>query len=105
MSIAEARQLASETLALRRKHEHASALDVLDLVMKDRCQQLPDFGDLALPPAPFALVVAEALDPGMSVDEWALMTGFRADSTLRQAMLDIWATEVWPKFMRRYGLG
>jgi hypothetical protein len=105
MSTVEAQMLATETLTLCRAHAHKPALDVLDLVMKDRRHRLPEFGELALPPAPFALVVAEALDGGMTADEWALMTGFRADPALRTAVLDLWAAEVWPRFVQRYGVG
>ena len=104
MSTPEAQKLATETLTLRRSHVHAPALDVLDLVMKGR-QQLPDFGDLALPPRPFALMVAEAFDRGMSVDDWALMTGSRADPQLRTTLLGIFASEVWPRFVQRYSTG
>ena len=104
MSTPEARKLAAVTQTLRRSRVDAPALDVLDLVMKDRRRQLPDFGDLALPPAPFALTVAEAFDRGMSVDDWALMTGSLADPTLRTAVLGIFASEVWPRFVQRYGL-
>jgi len=103
MSTTETRKLDAETLTLRRSRADAPALDVLDLVMKDR-RQLPDFGDLALPPAPFALTVAEAFDRGMSVDDWALMTGSLAEPTLRTAVLGIFASEVWPRFVQRYSL-
>ena len=105
MSSVEAQMLATETLTLCRTHVHTPVLDVLDLVMKDRQHRLPDFGELALPPAPFALVVVEALDRGMAADEWALMTGFRADPVLRTAVLDLWAADVWPRFVQRYGVG
>lgn len=102
MSTPEARKLDAETLTVRRSRTDAPALDVLDLVMKDR-RRLPDFGDLAPPPAPFALTVAEAFDRGMSVDDWALMTGSLAEPTLRSAVLGIFASEVWPRFVQRYG--
>lgn len=105
MSTVEAQRLATETLTLCRTHAQTPALDVLDLVMKSHHHQLPEFGELALPPAPFALVVAEALDRGMTADEWALMTGSRADPVLRTAVLDLWAAEVWPRFLQRYGVG
>lgn len=104
MSTPEARKLDAETLALRRTRADAPALEVLDLMMKYRQRQMPDFGDLALPPAPFALTVAEAFDRGMSVDDWALMTGSLAEPTLRTAVLGIFASEVWPRFVQRYSL-
>ena len=104
MSAAEARKIATEAVTLRKSHAHAPALDVLDLVMKGH-HELPDFGDLALPPRPFALMVAEAFDRGMSVDDWALMTGSRADPQLRTALLGIFASDVWPRFVQRYSPG
>jgi hypothetical protein len=79
MSTSEAHKIATEAVALRRSHAHAPALDVLDLVMTDRHHRVYEFGDLALPPAPFALVVAEAFDRGMTVDEWARWTVPPAD--------------------------
>ena len=48
-------------MALRASHAHASAADVLDLVMQGRQYRLVDFGDHMLPPAPFALLVAEVV--------------------------------------------
>jgi hypothetical protein len=50
-------------------------------------------------------MVAEAFDRGMSVDDWALMTGSRADPQLRTALLGIYASEVWPRFVQRYSPG
>jgi len=103
MSSAEAQKLTAEVMTVCRSHSHAPAIDVLDLVMKGR-RPLPAFGDLALPPAPFALVVAEAFDCGMSVDEWRRWTVPPADPVLSAAMLVVWANEVWPKFVGRYGV-
>lgn len=104
MSAAEAQKLVAEVLTVRRSHPHAPALDVLDLVMKGR-HQLPDIDDIALPPAPFALVVAEAFDRCFAKDEWARWTIPPADPALSAAMLFAWRTEVWPKFVERYSLG
>ena len=105
MTDAEAVKIAADAVTLRRSHAHAPALDVLDLVMTHHRHQRLDFGDLATPPAPFALVVAEAFDQGMTVDEWARWTVPPADPVLSAAMLAVWVGEVWPKFVQRYGAG
>lgn len=103
MSAAEAQKLVAEVLEVRRSHPHAPALAALDLVMKGR-GQLPDIDDIAPPPAPFALVVAEAFDRCFAKDEWARWTIPPADPALSAAMQVVWAAEVWPKFVQRYGL-
>jgi hypothetical protein len=82
MSTPEAQKIATEAVTLRKSHAHAPALDILDLVMKHHHHRCFDFGDLATPPAPFALVVAEAFDQGMTVDEWARWTIPPADPVL-----------------------
>lgn len=76
MPTAAAQKLAAEVLTVRRSHPHVPALDVLDLVMKGG-RQLPESDDVAPPPAPFALVVAEAFDRGMTADEWRQWTSRR----------------------------
>ena len=63
-----------------------------------------DFGGLALPPAPLALLVAEALDGGMLASDWAGLWRATSNPKLRPLLLDIWADEVWPKFVVRYSL-
>jgi hypothetical protein len=86
MPTAESHKIAVGAVTLRRSHSHAPALDVLDLVMTYRHHRGYDFGDLALPPAPFALVVAEAFDRGMTVNEWAKWTVPPADPALIAAI-------------------
>ncbi|HEX6017068.1 MAG TPA: hypothetical protein VFZ28_03110 [Burkholderiaceae bacterium] len=96
--------IVNESLALRRSHAHASAADVLDLVMQGRQGRLLDFGDQMLPPAPFALLVAEAMGDHMSADEWEAFTGPKADASLRATLQLQYALNVWPKFLERYGI-
>jgi hypothetical protein len=92
----------TESLALRASHAHASATDVLDLVMQGRQYRLVDFGDHMLPPAPFALLVAEAVGDHMSAAEWEAFTGPKADASLRATLQLQYALNVWPKFLERY---
>lgn len=97
--------IVSEALALRTSHAHAPAADVLDLVMRGRQYRLVDFGDHMLPPAPFALLVAEAVGDHMSPAEWEAFTGPAADASLRATLQLQFALNVWPKFLERYCVG
>lgn len=96
--------IVNESLALRKSHAHASAADVLDLVMQGRQQRSIDFGDHMLPPAPFALLVAEAMGDHMSAAEWEAFTGPKADAGLRATLQLQYALNVWPKFLERYAI-
>ena len=97
--------IVNEALALRTSHGHASAQDVLDLVMQGRQNRLLDFGEQMLPPAPFALLVAEAMGDHMSPAEWEAFTGPKADANLRSTLQLQFALNVWPKFLQRYHVG
>jgi hypothetical protein len=97
--------IVQESLALRASHGHASAEDVMDLVMQGRQYRLVDFGEHMLPPAPFALLVAEAMDDHMSPAEWEAFTGPKADANLRATLQLQFALNVWPKFLQRYNIG
>lgn len=96
--------IVSTALALRRSHPVAPPLDVLDLVMQGRCAVPADFGADGLPPAPFALLVADALDSAMTPEEWRVWTAHDADPRLRAGLLEIWRAEVWPRFVSRFDL-
>ncbi|HQC95193.1 MAG TPA: hypothetical protein PK306_05755 [Aquabacterium sp.] len=91
-------------LALRRSHMAAQALDLLDLAMRRYQGKSTDFGDDGLPPAPFALLVAEAIDTAMTPAEWAAWTALDADAQLRAGLLAVWRSEVWPRFTTRFRL-
>jgi hypothetical protein len=97
--------IVNEALALRTSHGHASAQAVLDLVMQGRQNRLLDFGEQMLPPAPFALLVAEAMGDHMSPAEWEAFTGPKADANLRSTLQLQFALNVWPKFLQRYHVG
>ncbi|HET7526873.1 MAG TPA: hypothetical protein VFK10_13110 [Burkholderiaceae bacterium] len=96
--------IVSESLALRVSHPHASAADVLDLVMQGRQYRLLDFGEHMLPPSAFALLVAEAMGDHMSPAEWETFTGPNADASLRATLQLQYALNVWPKFLERYSV-
>jgi hypothetical protein len=97
--------IVNEALSLRISHAHAGALDVLDLVMQGRQDRLLDFGEHMLPPAAFALLIAEAVGDHMSAAEWEAFTGPRADASLRSTLQLQYALNVWPKFLQRYHIG
>ena len=96
--------IANEALALRVSHPHAPALDVLDLVMNRRSPWLEDFLECVVPPAPLALLVAEAVDDCMTTADWRGPTGPNTDPRVRDALVQLYRESVWPKFVRRYGL-
>lgn len=100
-----AQAIVNESLALRASHAHAPAADVLDLVMQGRQYRLIDFGEHLLPPAAFALLVAEAVGDHMSATEWETFTGPKADASLRATLQLQYALNVWPKFLERYSVG
>lgn len=98
-----ASQLIAEALALRRSHAHAPAVDVLDLVLKGRGVWLEDFFEYMVPPAPFALLVAEAVDDCMNPMEWKALTDPTSDACVRDALVQLYRESVWLKFVGRYG--
>lgn len=94
-------QIVATVLNLRQSHPRASASDVLDFATRGQNLQGLDFGQHACPPDPFALIVADAMADAMAPGEWSAMTGPRADPALASALLEIWRTEVWPRFIAR----
>jgi hypothetical protein len=97
-------EIVSEALALRASHPHAPAADVLDLVMKGRMPWLEDFFEFMVPPAPFALPVAEAVGDVSPAAEWRALTSPAADERVRDAMQRMYVETVRARFVRRYGL-
>jgi hypothetical protein len=96
--------VATAAAALRRSHPHVTARQLLDLVLDQRTGAVADFGAAIAPGHPFALLVAEAFDRGMSPDEWAAWTSPGADPLLVTALLQVWHSEVLPRFAAAYGL-
>jgi hypothetical protein len=95
--------LVDEALALRNSHPHAPAVEVLDLVIKGRGVWLEDLFPHMVPPSPFALLVAEAMEDCMTAGEWQAFTGPNADERLRDEMRRQYEEAVLPKFVIRYG--
>lgn len=96
--------VARALLLLRRQEPRLPAVQVLDEVMRGRSGRWIDFRDLAIPPEPFALLVAEAFDAGMLPCDWAGLLRPGCPLRVRELLLQIWANEVWPKFRVRYSL-
>lgn len=97
-------EIVVEALLLRKAHPSWSAMDVLDQAMRTRYGRRIDFGDLAKPPAPFAMLVADALDTGMLASDWEGLWQFNSHGKVRPFLLQLFADEVWPKFVVRYSL-
>lgn len=91
-----ARAIVSRCLSLRVSHPAAPALDTLDIVMQGRQGQRLDFGGLGIPPAAFALVVADALDCGMIMQDWKALLGPQIDPAIRATLMQVWRDEVCP---------
>ena len=97
-------QIVAQALLLRRSDPTRPALDVLDEVMQPHRRRPVEFGDLIDLPSPFALLIAEAFDTGMCVEDWAGLWRGNGHPKIRGFLLNLWADEVWPKFRVRYGL-
>jgi len=95
--------IVNEALARRNSHPQALAVDVPDLPVRGREYWLEDFFDHMVPPSPFALLVAEAVDDCMTAAEWRGMTGPNADPRVRDTLVQIYRESVSPKFGRRHG--
>ncbi|MBI5721415.1 MAG: hypothetical protein HZC37_27410 [Burkholderiales bacterium] len=101
MATPAARAIVAQCLAHRVAGPATPWRDSLDLVMHGHGVKAEDFGRDAIPPAPFALVIAAAFDAGRA-QTWFRMAA--ADRTEQAALLTLWAREVWPWFVSRYGL-
>ena len=97
-------RIVAGALLIRRQHPCFPALDLLDKVMGQWRGQHIDFGDLAVPPAPFATLIAEALDGGMQASDWEGLWRCNEKPEIRAILLKLWMLEVWPKFRNRYNL-
>lgn len=95
-----AQQIVDAALAVRRSHPTVPALDVLDLAMQGQRGTDPDFdgpaGDATVPPAPFALLLRDAFDPGFPEAELATRQGWAS-----QGAADRWEA-VLDRFAQRY---
>lgn len=96
--------VARAAVALRESHPQVAALEVLDVVLRHGTGRLADFGDVLQPATPFGAIVAEAFDTGMAAQDWSLAVHPNSPPALVAALLQVWASEVLPKFAGRYGL-
>ena len=96
--------IVAEARTLRNSQPVLPAGQVLDHVMRGRYGRRIDFGVLATPPSPFALLVAEAFDGGMLASDWASLWRCNSHPKVRATLLQIWTDEVWPRFVVRYSL-
>jgi hypothetical protein len=97
-------EIVAEALLLRRQQPQLSAEQVLDQVMRGRYGKHIDFGELAVPPSPFAYLVAEALDGGMERSDWEGLWRGNCRPEVRPFLVKLFAEDVWPKFVVRYSL-
>jgi hypothetical protein len=93
-----------EALTLRKEQPQLPAVEVLDHVMRGHFGSQINFDDLATPPAPFALLIAEAFDRGMQASDWAGLWRGNEHPQIRPYLLSVWRDEIWPIFMVRYSL-
>ena len=97
-------RIVAGALLLRKRYPYFPALDLLDKVMDEWRGQHVDFGELATPPAPFACLIADALDGGMQASDWEGLWRGNPKLEIREVLLKLWMDEVWPKFRKRYNL-
>ena len=96
-------EVVAEAQVPRNSRPDLPAVAVLDQVMRGRYGRKIDFGSLATPPPPFSLLVADALDC-MPPSDWEGLWRRNSHNKVRPFLLKLWADEVWPKFVVRYGL-
>lgn len=96
--------LARAAVVLRSSNPQASALEVLDACFRQRTGRISDFGQAVEPGEPFALLISEAFDGGVTAEQWAWVQDPTADPALVAALLKYWRTVVLPRFATRYGL-
>jgi hypothetical protein len=97
-------EIAVKALMLRRRDPTCPALLVMDEAMRGHHGRFIDFGDIARPPAPFGLLVAEAFDGGMLPCDWVGLLAGKSHPKLPAVLNDIWVHEIWPKVIVRYSL-
>jgi len=96
---------AAAASTLRRSHPKVKALAVLDVVVRGQTGARVDLSAAWLMPgSPFGQVLAAALDPGMTPEEWARWTRQPADPALQSATLVAWRETVLAAFVARYRL-
>jgi hypothetical protein len=96
--------VARTAVGLCRSHPHVPVLDVLDVVMRQRCGSLSDFGAAIEPATPVGDLLATAFDKGMAPGDWHLAARSETAPAVVAALLKLWRSDVLPLFAARYGL-
>lgn len=90
-------------MTLHSSHPGAPKLKILSVSSRQRAAGA-DFGSAVQAGEPFALLVADAFDKGISREDWLWIKSPVADPELVAASLQSWQTEVLPRFSAHYGL-
>ena len=105
-----AQSIAESAAQITCTHGHASAADVLELVMQGTEGTHLDFTDPAVPngshawpTTPFGQLIATVFDSGMQASDWNLLN--RPERAVVECLSGIWQTEVLPKFAAHFRLG
>jgi hypothetical protein len=85
----DATALVDAMMMLSRSPSHARPLEVFDVVMQGRADQVLDFAGRVDPGTAFGQLIAIAFDPCMTPHEWAAFTGPDADPSLRDGCMQI----------------
>lgn len=88
-------------LALRQSHPHAPAADVLALAMQGHDGRDLAWGDAAVPPHAFAMLVADAFADSMTPVEWLGLLPQVEDPA---QLLEHFARTTWVAFLHAYGM-
>jgi len=80
------------------------ALDIPNVCLRKRTGRVSGFGPAVGPGEPFALLIADAFDKGITRDEWLWVDSPLADPKLAEALRQLWKTEVLPRFAAHYSL-
>lgn len=88
--------IVNAALALRRSHPRAPVRDVLSIALQGVDASSLDFGPAAMPPHPFALLVAEAFDDPFTPREWVALLGSVPDPA---PLLAHWRDTTWARFL------
>jgi hypothetical protein len=96
--------VALAALAVRRGHPRLSAIEVLEVCLRQRAGRVSDFGGAVTIGSPFAMIVAEAFDQDEPKRDWHAINRPGADPMVVADLRQIWRVEVLPAFARHFGL-
>lgn len=105
-----AQSIAENAAELVRSHPHASASDILELVMQGNEGMDLDFrdssvphGSHAWPTTPLGQLIAAVFDHGMHPSDWQLVDRCD-DPKVVECLLVIWKNDVLPKFAAHFNI-